>query len=94
MNKINRKDLVQVVADEGHLSKKDSRVAVDLIFDLIEQSLLEGQEVNVTNFGVFTPKTKQQRDGTDPRKHNRIVIKAKHTVVFRPSKQLKEKLNK
>lgn len=94
MNKINRKDLVQVVADEGHLSKKDSRVAVDLIFDLIEQSLLEGQEVNVTNFGVFTPKTKQQRDGTDPRKHNRIVIKAKHTVIFRPSKQLKEKLNK
>ena len=94
MNKINRKDLVQVVADEGHLSKKDSRVAVDLIFNLIEQSLLENQEVNVTNFGVFTPKTKQQRDGTDPRKHNRIVIKSKHTVVFRPSKQLKEKLNK
>ena len=94
MKKINRKDLVQVVADEGHLSKKDSRVAVDLIFDLIEQSLLDKQEVNITNFGVFTPKTKKERDGTDPRKHNRIVIKEKHTVIFRPSKQLKEKLNK
>ena len=94
MAKINKKDLVQVVADEGHLSKKDSRVAVDSVFDLIEKTLLDGQEVNVTNFGVFTPKTKQQRDGTDPRKHNRIVIKEKHTVTFRLSKQLKEKLNK
>ena len=94
MNKINRKDLVQVVADEGHLSKKDARTAIDIAFDLIEKSLLEGQEVNVTNFGVFTPKTKQRRDGTDPRKHNRIVIEEKHTVIFRPSKQLKEKLNK
>lgn len=94
MNKINRKDLVQAVADEGHLSKKDARTAIDIAFNLIEQSLLEGQEVNVTNFGVFTPKTKQQRDGTDPRKHNRIVIEEKRTVVFRPSKQLKEKLNK
>ena len=94
MNKINRKDLVQVVAEEGKLSKRDARTASDIAFDLIEKSLLEGQEVNVTNFGVFTPKTKQQRDGTDPRKHNRIVIKAKHTVIFRPSKQLKEKLNK
>ncbi len=94
MNKINRKDLVQVVAEEGKLSKRDARTAIDIAFDLIEKSLLEGQEVNVTNFGVFTPKTKQQRDGTDPRKHNRIVIKAKHTVIFRPSKQLKEKLNK
>ena len=94
MNKINRKDLVQVVAEEGKLSKRDARTAIDIAFDLIEKSLLEGQEVNVTNFGVFTPKTKQQRDGTDPRKHNRIVIKAKHTVIFRPSKQLKEKINK
>ena len=94
MNKINRKDLVQAVADEGHLSKKDARIALDIAFDLIEKSLLDGQEVNVTNFGVFTPKTKQQRDGTDPRKHNRIVIEEKRTVIFRPSKQLKGKLNK
>ncbi|MBO7573773.1 MAG: HU family DNA-binding protein [Bacilli bacterium] len=94
MQKINKKDLVEVVAEEGHLSKKDSRVAVDLVFDLMEKSLLSGQEVNVTNFGVFTPKTKQERDGTDPRSHKRIVIKKKNTIVFRPSKQLKGKLNK
>ena len=94
MQKINRKDLVEVVAEEGHLSKKDSRVAIDLVFDLIEKSLLSGQEVNVTNFGVFTPKTKQERDGTDPRSHKRIVTKKKNTIVFRPSKQLKGKLNK
>ena len=94
MQKINKKDLVEVVAEEGHLSKKDSRVAVDLVFDLMEKSLLSGQEVNVTNFGVFTPKTKQERDGTDPRSHKCIVIKEKRTIVFRPSKQLKGKLNK
>ena len=94
MQKINKKDLVEVVAEEGHLSKKDSRVAVDLVFDLMEKSLLSGQEVNVTNFGVFTPKTKQERDGTDPRSHKRIVIKKKNKIVFRPSKQLKGKLNK
>ena len=94
MQKINRKDLVEVVAEEGHLSKKDSRVAVDLVFDLIEKSIINGQEVNVTNFGVFTPITKQSRDGTDPKSHKRIKIEEKKTVSFRPSKQLKQKLNK
>ena len=93
MQKINKKDLVEVVSEEGHLSKKDSRVAVDLVFDLMEKALLAGQEVNVTNFGVFTPKTKQQRDGTDPKSHKRIIIKEKKTITFRPSKQLKGKLN-
>ena len=93
MPKINKKDLVEVVAEEGHFSKKDSRVAVDLIFDLIEKSLLNGQEVNISNFGVFVPKTKQSRDGTDPKTHERIVIKQKRTITFRPSKELKGKLN-
>ena len=93
MPKINKKDLVEVVAEEGHFSKKDSRVAVDLIFDLIEKSLLNGQEVNISNFGVFVPKTKQSRDGTDPKTHERIVIKQKRTVTFRPSKEFKGKLN-
>ena len=93
MPKINKKDLVEVVAEEGHFSKKDSRVAVDLIFDLIEKSLLNGQEVNISNFGVFVPKTKQSRDGTDPKTHERIVIKQKRTVTFRTSKELKGKLN-
>ena len=94
MQKINKKDLVEVVAEEGHLSKKDARVAVDLCFGLIEKALLEGQEVNITNFGVFTPKTRQSRDGTHPKQHTRITIAESRSVSFRLSKALKEKLNK
>ena len=55
MKKLNRKDLVDLVAEEGHLSKKEARQAVDIIFDHIADALIEGQEVNITNFGVFTP---------------------------------------
>ena len=94
MAKINKKDLVQVVADEGHLSKKDSRTAVDLVFDLIEKTLLDGQEVNVTNFGVFTPKVRASRDGTHPKKHTRIKIEESRSISFRVAKSLKAKLNK
>ena len=94
MQKLNRKDLVEIVSEEAHLSKKDARAAIDLIFDNIEQALLEGQEVNITNFGVFTPKKRQQRDGTDPKTHQRITIQETNSVVFRPCKYLKGKLNR
>ena len=93
MQKLNRKDLVEIVSEEAHLSKKDARNAIDLVFDNIERALLEGQEVNITNFGVFTPKKRQQRDGTDPKTHQRITIKETNSVVFRPCKYLKGKLN-
>lgn len=94
MKKFNRKDLVQLVADGGHLSKKDARVALDIAFAEIEKALLDGQEVNITNFGVFTPKTRQSRDGTHPKKHTRITIAETRSIGFRLSKQLKGKLNK
>lgn len=93
MKKLNRKDLVEIVSEEAHLSKKDARAAIDLIFDNIESALLEGQEVNITNFGVFTPKKRQERLGTDPKTHKHITIKETNSVVFRPCKYLKGKLN-
>ena len=93
MKKLNKRDLVQIIAEEGHLSKKDARVALDICFDLMEKALLNGQEVNITNFGVFTPKTRQSRDGTHPKKHTRIKIKETRSVSFRLSKALKAKLN-
>ena len=93
MKKLNKRDMVQIIAEEGHLSKKDARAALDICFDLMEKALLDGQEVNITNFGVFIPKTRQSRDGPHPKKHTRIRIKETRSVSFRLSKALKEKLN-
>ncbi|HHT66821.1 MAG TPA: HU family DNA-binding protein [Erysipelotrichaceae bacterium] len=94
MNKFNRKDLVQLVAEKGHFSKKDARTAIDLVFGEIENALLEGREVNITNFGVFTPKKRKERKGTHPKKHTPIKIDKSRTVGFRLSKKLKNELNK
>lgn len=94
MKKLNRVDLVEIVSEEGHFSKREARDAINIIFGYIENSLLEGQEVNITNFGVFSPKVRQEREGTDPKKHTRIKIKAKRSVGFRLAKSFKAKLNK
>lgn len=93
MKKLNRKDLVELVSEEGHLSKKEARTAVDIVFDHISEALVNGQEVNITNFGVFSPKERKQREGTDPKSHKRITIKKKRSVTFRLSKQLKGDIN-
>ena len=93
MKKLNRVDLVEIVSEEGHFSKREAREAIDIVFNHIEKAILEGQEVNITNFGVFTPKTRQSRDGTHPKQHTRIKIAESRSVSFRLSKALKGKLN-
>ncbi len=94
MEKINKGDLIEIVAEKTHINKKDAENAINATFDLIEKALIEDQEVNISNFGTFTPMTRKERDGTDPNSHNRIIIKSKKTVSFKPAKALKGKLNK
>ena len=94
MKKVNRRDLVEAVALECHLSRREARKALDVAFGLIEKCILEGKDVNITNFGAFSPKVRQEREGTDPKKHTRIVIKKSRAISFRVSKSLKAKLNK
>ncbi len=94
MSKLNKRDLIEQVSEKAHVSKKDAESAIDAAFALIEKSLLEGQEVNITNFGSFLPKTRQARDGTDPKSHKRITIKEARTVSFKLSKQFKAKINR
>lgn len=93
MAKLNRQDLVDAICEEAHLSKKDARAAIDVAFGKIEEALLNNQEVNIANFGVFVPKVRQSRDGTHPKSHDRIIIKETRTISFRLSKSLKEKMN-
>ena len=94
MDKLNKRDLIDEVAERAHLSKKDAENAIEQSFSLIEKALLDGREVSITNFGTFSPKTRKKRDGTDPKSHSRITIKESKVVTFKLSKSLKEKLNK
>ena len=93
MKKINKNDLVEIIAEQGHLSKKDTKIAVDLFLELIEQNLIDGHEVNLTNFGTFKVKTYKSRTGTHPQNHTRLEIKARKSVVFHQSTHLKSVLD-
>lgn len=93
MKKINKRDLIIIVAEEAGLSKKDCEAAFDYLFENIEKALIDGNEVNISNFGILYPKIKEERIGTHPKSHKKIIIPRKCSILFRPSKNLKEKLN-
>ena len=93
MSKLNKLDLVDMLCDKCHLSKKEAREAVDSIFDEISDNLLKGNEVNITNFGTFIPKSRSGSKGTDPKPHAPLEIKPARTVLFKLSKVFKSEIN-
>ena len=94
MSKLNKRDLIEEVSEKTHISKKDAESSIETAFDLIQKALLDGREVNITNFGTFIPKNRKKRDGTDPKSHQKITIKEAKIVSFKLSKSFKAKINK
>lgn len=93
MKKLNKNEIIDLVAEKCHLSKVDSKAAIDTTFDLITEALLKGESVSIKNFCVFEPKMKAGRKGTHPKKHTEIEIKPKKTVTVHLAKEFKSKLN-
>ena len=92
MAKLNKRELIQIVADQAYLSVKDSKNAVNAVFEQIEKALLRGENVNISNFGMFEIKERKERIGTDPKSHQKITIKSKKTIIFHPAENIKDKL--
>ena len=90
---MNKADLINAVTEKTDLSRVEIEAIADEFLQLIEEEIIKGHEVKISNFGVFYKKERLARKGTNPSDGAPIIIPANNTVGFRPSKILKEKLN-
>lgn len=89
---MNKADLILEIASKKDVSKSDVEIVVNEFLQLIENEVIKGNDVKLSNFGVFYKKERKERKGTNPSDGRIIIIPANSTVGFRPSKQLKEKI--
>ena len=87
---MNKADLIQAVAEKSGLTKKDSAIAVDAMFDGITDSLAKGESVQLIGFGTFEVRSRQAREGRNPSTGETIMIKASKAPAFKAGKALKD----
>jgi DNA-binding protein HU-beta len=90
---MNKSDLYNRVTEVSGLSKKDATVAVDAVFDVIAESLAEGQPVKLAGFGNFEVRPRAARNGRNPATGEPVAIPASKVPAFKASKNLKERFN-
>ncbi len=89
---MNKLDLVEVVVNKTGLSKKEAEEVLRVALNTICDQLAAGEVVKLTDFGTFSVKVRQQRNGTNPKTGDSIVIPEAKTVGFKASKKLKARL--
>ena len=87
---MNKLQMIDIVATELNISKKDASTAVETVFGIIKDSLKRDEDVNVGGFGEFRMKKRAARMGINPKSQERIKIDATRTPAFKPSKALKD----
>lgn len=87
---INKKALVESVAEKLNTSKKNATVAVDTVFDEIAAVLAEGGKADIAGFGKFEVTERPARMGINPATKEKMPIPASKAPKFKASKLLKD----
>lgn len=74
------------------LKRRQARALVDFLFEIIKTTLVDGEDVVISGFGKFQIRFKWARPGRNPQTGERIVLRSRRTVNFRPSRKMREKM--
>ena len=91
---MNKTELVAAVAAKAGLTKKDAERVVNATLETITESLVKGDKVNISGFGIFEVKNREARVGRNPRTKETIQIPAAKLPAFKASKTLKDAVSK
>jgi len=86
-------DLIDEVSRLAELTRKDSEVIVETIFDSVVRSLRAGDKIEIRGFGSFRTRQRRPRVGRNPKTGERVEVPAKKIPFFKPSKELKDLVN-
>ncbi|VAX35186.1 hypothetical protein MNBD_UNCLBAC01-1992 [hydrothermal vent metagenome] len=65
---------------------------VQKTFDVITESLIRNEKVELRNFGVFKIRERKARFGRNPRTGETVPVPPRRVVVFKPGLEMKEKI--
>ena len=91
---MNKTELVNAIAKEANLSKKDAEKAVKAFTDTVSKELKKKGKVQLIGFGTFEVAKRAARTGKNPQTGDAIKIPAATVPKFKPGKALKDAVNK
>ena len=91
---MNKSDLVAAIAAKTGATKKDAEATLNAFVDVVTESLVKGDKVQLVGFGSFEVRKRAARKGRNPQTKEEIKIPASKAPVFKAGKALKELVNK
>lgn len=89
---MNKKELVDAIAQDAKLTKVEAKAALDATLAAIADTLKKGDKIALVGFGTFAVVEKAARQGINPATKEKIEIPAKKVIKFKAGAELAEKV--
>jgi integration host factor subunit alpha len=85
--------IVEKLFAHNIFTKGESAHIIETLFEIVKQTLEEGDDVLISGFGKFTVNEKNQRRGRNPQTGEPLTLPPRRVVTFKCSGILREKIN-
>lgn len=90
---MNKQELITAVSIKGEMTKKQAEHAIETVFTVIEDALIDRQEVKLVGHGTYSVKRRETRGGINPQTKEKITIPAHDVAVWSPGKPLCDRID-
>jgi len=83
---VTKADVISQIADKTGIDKADVSVTVEAFFNIVKNSMADGENIYVRGFGSFVNKKRAKKIARNISKNTAIVIEEHYIPSFKPSK--------
>ncbi len=87
---MNKNELIRAIANNAGITLKDASCSLENVLTAITNGLKAGEKIQISGFGTFELKSKDARDGINPKTGEKIKIPASKMPVFKFGKAYKD----
>lgn len=92
-NAVTRADLADALHQNLGLARSECAQLLEDVLNEISDCLARGEPVKLTGFGSFLVRHKKERMGRNPKTGEAVPISPRKVILFRPSQNLKQRIN-
>jgi len=90
---VNKSDIINLVNEKNNLELSDIEYSIKKIINCMSENLYQGERIEIRGFGTFSLHTHRSRLARNPKTGDKIALERRNTVHFKPSKELKSRVN-
>ena len=91
---VTKAHIVESLFAKNIFTKTESAQIIETLFEIVKDSLEQGDDVLLSGFGKFSVKEKNQRRGRNPQTGDPILLSPRKVVTFKCSGVLRERINR